>query len=255
MKRRGKAVRQADILAELGRAPSLRIADLAQRLAVSTETIRRDLDELTRRGLLDRTYGGAVRPLAAEPSLNERHRILVAEREAIARAAAPLVPPGGLVMIGSGATTVHVARRIAATHRNLTVITHSFGVATVLAMNPTISVVMAPGAYHGSEGATLGALTVAFLAGFSADVAILGASGLTADGPADALIESAAVYAAMAGRAADVMVVADHSKFDRRFPAGYAPWTRIGRLVTDRAPAGALAAALEGAKVAVTVAG
>jgi len=255
MRRPTKAARQAEILAELGRGPSLRVAELAGRLAVSTETIRRDLDELTHRGLIDRTYGGAVRPLAAEPSLDQRHRILVAERQAIARAAADLVRPGSHVMIGSGATTLHVARRIAAVHRDLTVITHSFGVAAALAANPTIAVLVAPGGYHGGEAATLGAHAVAFLAGFAADVAILGASGLAADGPADALIESAAVYAAMVVRAAEVMVVADHAKFDRRFPARYAAWPQVARLVTDRAPEGALAAALAEAGVAVTVAG
>jgi DeoR/GlpR family transcriptional regulator of sugar metabolism len=60
--RRPKATRQSQILQELERAPSLRVAELARRLDVSTETIRRDLDEMTARGELNRTYGGATRP-------------------------------------------------------------------------------------------------------------------------------------------------------------------------------------------------
>lgn len=65
---------------------------LARRLDVSTETIRRDLDELTEQGVLNRTYGGAVRSLSTEPSITERHTLFVAERERIAKASVPLTP-------------------------------------------------------------------------------------------------------------------------------------------------------------------
>ncbi len=248
-----KTARQAQILSELNQTPSLRVADLAERLAVSTETIRRDLDDLTRHGHLNRTYGGAVRPLSTEPALNERHRILVPEREKIGKAAAKLIRSGSLLMIGSGATTVHVARRIAVEHKNLTVITHSFGVATVLSINPTITVLICPGNYNSREGATYGAHTVAFLNSFSADYAILGASGLTPEGPSDALIESAAVYSAMSSRASETLIAADHSKFDKHFPARYANWKQVRHMVTDVEPEGALAAALVRNGVSITI--
>ncbi|MCX8998107.1 DeoR/GlpR family DNA-binding transcription regulator [Rhizobiaceae bacterium BDR2-2] len=236
-----KPLRQEQILGELNQAPSLRVAELARRLAVSTETIRRDLDELTEQGLLNRTYGGAVRSLGTEPSVTERHTLFVSERERIARAAVPLVKDGRVLMIGSGSTTVHVARRIAVEMKNVTVLTHAFGVATVLAINPTIKVIMLPGDYHASEGATVGAHTVSFLQNFHADYAVLGASGLGQDGPADALIECAAVYQAMVSQAARTVVVADRSKHDRLFPARYAHWRDIDRVVTDAAVGSALA--------------
>lgn len=239
-----KANRQRRIVEALGTQPSLRVSDLATQLNVSTETVRRDLDELTGQGLINRTYGGAVRRLSEEPGLNERHRLLVTERQSIARMAVPLLAGAKHVMIGSGATTVHVARRLAFVMNNVTVVTHSFGVATVLALNPTISVLMAPGLYHAQEGATHGAQTLRFLENFRADWAILGASGLQEDGASDALIQAAEVYAAMVRRAARVMVVADSSKFDSPFPARYATWDDIDVLVTETAPQGALAEAM-----------
>lgn len=251
--RASKSRRQARILSELESAPSLRVGDLADRLEVSTETIRRDLDELTQQGLVNRTYGGAVRPLGSEPAVSERHALLVEERQRIARAAVPLIAEARVIMIGSGSTTVHVARRIAAEMKNVTVITHAFGVATALAHNPTIRVLMAPGDYLAGEGAMVGAHTGAFLSGFFADVAILGASGLTEDGPTDALIESGAVYASMVRRTARTLVVADHSKFDKVFPARYAGWPEIGHLVTDEAPEGPLAERLGDCGVDVVV--
>ncbi|CUX70391.1 MULTISPECIES: DeoR/GlpR family DNA-binding transcription regulator [Agrobacterium] len=228
-----KSTRQHRILSELDQSPSLRVAELAQMLAVSTETIRRDLDEMTDQGLLNRTYGGAVRSLGTEPSVTERHALFVSERERIARAGVPLLKDARVLMIGSGATTVHVARRIATEMKNITVITHAFGVATVLAINPTIDVVMLPGKYHPTEGATIGAHAVSYLQEFNADFAILGASGLGPDGPTDALLECGLVYRTMLSRSARSMVVADHSKHDRIFPARYAEWRDIDIVVTD----------------------
>lgn len=249
-----KAGRHAQILAEVARSPSLRVAELAERMRVSTETIRRDLDDLTEQGLVSRTYGGAVRTPSTEPSVGERHALFVAERERIARAASKLVRPGSLIMMGSGATTTHVARRIATDHRDLTVVTHSFGVATALSLNPTITVLMAPGTYLATEGATVGVHAARFLGEFSADLAITGASGLTSEGATDAMIEAAAVYGVMTARAAETIVVADRSKFDRLFTARYASWREVRTLVTDAAPHGALAETLAHHRVEIVVA-
>jgi DeoR/GlpR family transcriptional regulator of sugar metabolism len=249
-----KSSRHSEILAEITQSPSLRVAQLAERLGVSTETIRRDLDELTKKQLIERTYGGAVRTPSSEPSVGQRHELFVPERERIARAASARVKPGSMVMIGSGATTTHVARRIAIEHTNLTILTHSFGVATVLAINPTITVLMAPGAYLASEGETVGALTTRFFGEFSADLAILGASGVTSEGPSDALVESAEVYRTLVARAAMTMVAVDHSKFDNVFPARFASWREIGAFVCDRAPGGALSEALARHQVETVVA-
>ncbi|MEH3119931.1 MAG: DeoR/GlpR family DNA-binding transcription regulator [Methylorubrum populi] len=246
-----KSRRHARILAELVGQPSLRVSELARILSVSTETIRRDLDELTQRGVLNRTYGGATRPLDSEPSVTERHLLFQEERQRIARTAVDLVRDARTLMIGSGSTTVHVARRIAAELKNVTVITHAFGVATALAINPTIRVLFLPGDYHAKEGVTVGSHAVAFLHGFSADAAILGASGLNEEGANEALIDCGAIYSAMVARAGRSLVVADHSKFGRVFPSRYASWGRISHLVSDIEPTGSLRQALSHTRVHV----
>src|SRR5215469_320819 len=79
-----KTERQARILGELRAQPAIRISDLAGDFGVSTETIRRDLDELGQQGMLSRTYGGAApRPFGAEPTLSERYKEHVSERERV----------------------------------------------------------------------------------------------------------------------------------------------------------------------------
>jgi DeoR/GlpR family transcriptional regulator of sugar metabolism len=250
-----KSNRQARILAELDNTPSLRVAELAQKLGVSTETIRRDLDALTGQGLLNRTYGGAIRPLSTEPPVQERQALFIAERARIAAATLPLISTAKVLIISSGATTVHVARHIAASMKELTVIAHSFAVAKALSVNPGIKILMLPGNYNAEEDTMLGAHTVAFLNQLHADAAILGASGLAGDGPSDALLETGAVYTAMMARAVKTILVADHSKFPLLYPARYAAWRQISDLVTDRPPSGGLAAALQENGVVITCAG
>lgn len=104
-------------------------------------------------------------------------------------------------------------------------------------MNPTIRVIVTPGDYIASEGAMAGAQTLNFLHQYSADYAILGASGVTADGPSEALIDCGIVYNTMIQRSNKNMIVADHSKFDMVFPSRYASWHAIDRIVTDSPPA------------------
>ncbi|MFA5123743.1 DeoR/GlpR family DNA-binding transcription regulator [Zavarzinia sp.] len=253
-RRLGKRARHEHIVKELMTSATLRVSELAAALDVSTETIRRDLFELGERGLINRTYGGAARPLGTEPTVAERHRMMVPEREAIAKAAALLIRPNDVLVIGGGATTTHVARRIAAVCRDLTVITHAFGVATVLAANPTITVIMAPGRYNGREGNLAGPETNEFLQSYYANWAILGASGITTEGVSEAEPLAASVYKTMLRRATETVIVADHSKFEQQALSLWARWAEIGRLVTDRAPSGPLARALERARVEVTVA-
>ncbi|ATA25259.1 DeoR family transcriptional regulator [Brenneria goodwinii] len=250
---KAKQLRQAKILAEINESPSLRIAELAKRHKVSTETIRRDLDELTNSGHLNRTYGGAVRAESSEPSVTERHRLFVAERERIAKETMSHIKTGRIFMIGSGATTLHVARRMAIDMKNITVITHSFGVATVLSINPSIRVIVIPGEYEPTEGSVIGALAVSFLNQYFVDYAILGASGISAEGPSDALIDFGAVYSAMANRASETLIVADHSKFGMTYPARYTSWRQVNKLITDQQPLDSLRDALQKSHVDVYI--
>ena len=232
-----KSDRHSRIVAELRAAPSLRVNELASLLNVSTETIRRDLAELDERGLINRTYGGAMRPVAFEPALAEREKLMVEERERIAAAAVGLVEPNDILMIGGGATTTIFARRLAAERDHLTVITHAFSIAIALASNPFHKVLMLPGQYDSREGLIHGPDTIDALQKYRAGKAFLGASGLTAEGPNDAGVGPGLIYGAMMRRSAQTVILADHSKFGRPSLSVYGPWSSGISLVTDAQPA------------------
>jgi DeoR/GlpR family transcriptional regulator of sugar metabolism len=245
-----KKERQDRILAELRVSTTIRISDLAQELGVSYETIRRDLEEMGQSGLINRTYGGAVaRPFGFEPAWNERLNAMTEERERIATLAAALVQAREVLMIDAGSTTLHFARRLAAEAKELTVITNCFAVAMALASNPGIAVIACPGRYDPHEGSVTGADTINFLSRFHANRCIIGASGITAEGPNEADSHGAAVKRAMLLRCEERVLLIDHSKFDLPNLEVVCPLRDISRIVADTEPPQELAAAIRKAGI------
>src|SRR5690348_13800526 len=106
-------------------------------------------------------------------------------------------------MIDSGATTFRFARRLAAVAWDFTVVTNSFPVASALATNPTIQIICCPGTFDADEACVSGPEALAFIGRFHANRAVVGASGLTIEGPTEVNSGSAAVKRAMLKRSAE----------------------------------------------------
>lgn len=242
-----KAQRHSSIVENLSHEPSLRVIELAKRYDVSSETIRRDLSELANRGLISRTYGGALRLISQEPALSERQHLMVSERERIARAAVGMIEPDDILMIGGGITTQSFASALALFKEPLTVITPSFGVATTLGQCENIKVQVVPGEFNGKEGLVQGSDTTHTLAGFRATKAILGASGITAEGPSDAAIPASMIYQCMVERSLHTYILADNGKFGKAALSSYSTWAPTLTLVTDSLPEAPLNSAIEAA--------
>jgi DeoR family transcriptional regulator, glycerol-3-phosphate regulon repressor len=244
--RLSKKERHELILSEVRRSASIRISRLAIRLGVAGETIRRDLIELGDAGLLNRTYGGATISLVtSEPVIAERSQTMVEERTRIGRGAAGLVKKGQIVMIDGGSTTYEVARNLAQLRRDLTVITNSIGVASVAGANPTFRVVLCPGTYDSREASVFGEDTVEFIRRYNADIAIIGASSLSADGPSDMISGAAAVKRAMISRTLSTALVVTNDKFGRNSLERVCGLGELSDIVTDREPQPALRAVIE----------
>lgn len=249
-----KDERRAQILDALRYTPHLRIASLAQRFAVTTETVRRDLDALSEMGLVDRAHGGAVaRPMGIQPSITEREQSTVDERLRIAVAAAGLVSPGQVVMIDAGSTTTQLACQLGVIGTGLTVITNSYPVASALAP-ASIRAILCPGDFNGREGGVFGQDASEFLARFHGNVAFIGASGIASGGISDVNREAAWVKRVMLARCERAYLLVDHTKFDVRVLEVVAPLDHLDAIVTDRAPQGPLAEQLCKAEVKIHLA-
>nr|WP_255726334.1 DeoR/GlpR family DNA-binding transcription regulator [Microvirga sp. ACRRW] len=244
------------ILAELGLSPAVRTSDLARRLGVSAETVRRDIEELTQRGLVSRTYGGAAgRQLGLQPEFQDRNTLAVEERDAIARAAVKLVMPGDVVMIDSGSTTARFAHVLAETAEKITVITNCFAVANALVPQGSVRVLFCPGDFSARERGVYGSETCAFLQRFNADIAFIGASGLTFEGPNDVETQACWVKRTMMDRAERNVLLLDGTKFNRRHLELVCPMERLSDIVTDRAPDAVLAEKIAADNVSLHLAG
>jgi len=254
--RAGPEERRERILRDLKLHAAIRVSHLAKSLGVTTETIRRDLDAMGDSGMLNRTYGGAALPPSQrEPAVHERERALVDERSRIGAHAATLIPPGTILMIDAGSTTLHFARHLASQAQRLTAITNCLAVATTLAVNGAIRVVLCPGDYLAQEGGVFGTHTVDFIRRFNADMAVIGASGIGAQGVTEALPEGVGVKQAMLDMAKRRILLVDSGKFDTSHLERVGPLDTLTDLVTERTPRGSLAQAIRGAGVKLHVAG
>lgn len=249
-----KSERHDLILSEIRTSASIRISQLAKRIGVAGETIRRDLLELGEAGLVNRTYGGATISLVtSEPAISERGLTLVEERARVARGAVALVRNGQVVMMDGGTTTHEVARHLAQSLRDLVIITNSIGVAAVAGSNPTFRVILCPGVYDHREASALGEDTVDYVKGYNADIAIIGASGVTAAGPNDIISGAVAVKRAMMGRAGTTALVVTHEKFGRTSLQDVCRLDDLSHIVTDTEPSAQFRDAISEAGVALHV--
>jgi DeoR/GlpR family transcriptional regulator of sugar metabolism len=255
MTRITKEKRHQKILAELTLHPATRLSELAQSLRVSRETIRRDLDELSSNGIISRTYGGAiVHPRGGEEGLRVRDSTFVGQRSAIAATAASLIAPNEVIMLSTGSSTLHFARYIASSQKPLTIITSGIDVAMVLAVNPEVRTILAPGDYDARESRVWGAETTNFLRKFQADTAIIGASGLFPGGACEADSPTAWVDRVMLERAHRRILLILHTKFDQPKLELICPLNQLDIIISDRAPEGELLEAIKSADVTLKIA-
>jgi DeoR/GlpR family transcriptional regulator of sugar metabolism len=211
------------------------VAELGLRFEVSEITIRRDLRELAEQGLLRRAHGGALStaPTSPDPPVIRRMSERNAYKERIGQAAAKLVADGESVFIGSGSTTAYTIRHLAQ-HKDLTVVTNALNVATELASAEHITVVVLGGMLRASELSLIGHITEQALKEVRVDKAIIGIpaisleAGLTNDYLPEVMTDRAIIDAA-----AKLILVADHTKFDKVSSAYLAPFERVDTLVTD----------------------
>ena len=241
------SLRQNEIL-EIARAErKVVVEDLAERLGVTVQTIRRDLAELSDMGKIDRVHGGAVmRSGVANFGYEERRSMNAEAKAAIARACAAAIPDNSSLFLNIGTTTEAVARALLE-HRNITVVTNNMNVANILVANESCDVIVAGGMLRRSDGGLVGDLTTQAIEGFKVDTAIIGASALDEDGDLlDFDPQEVRVSRAIVRQSRRVFLVTDHSKLARSAPVRIVSLEEIDAVFTDRAFAPGLAAKCAG---------
>ncbi len=214
----------------------VRVSILASRLGVSEMTIRRDLEGLQRSGLVEKFHGGALlleRPTTEELGFDVKRTLQPHLKEAIAARAAQRVRPGSSVGLTAGTTTWMLAKLLEV--RPLTVVTNSISVAEVLypSASPLLDVVLTGGVRTPSD-ALVGPVAVSSLSSLHIDVLFMGVHGMTARAgfTTPNLLEAETNRAFLRG-AAELVVVADHTKYGVTGLSTICPLSAADSLITD----------------------
>jgi len=235
-----------DIQERLQREPQVTIHELASRFAVSTMTIRRDLEKLEAQGVVVRTCGGALAVRAAGTPEQASPA-----KQAIGRLAASLAQPGQTVLVDAGTTTLEVVRHLP-NNADITLVTNSLAAA---GQGAGMRVLLLGGYLSEDNVRVHGPLTEACLAQLHADILFVGCVGASSSGGfymSDLYLTSN--VRAMMQAAGRVAVVAESAKFNQRSLSCYALPGEVHYVITDDGLAAADRDALEEQGVTVLIA-
>jgi len=226
--------RQQQLTRLLERVGRLSVNQICEQFSISEATARRDLDQLSEKGSIQRVHGGAIllRQAAPEDPILKRSHESDDEKERIGRAAAALVQDGETVFLGSGTTVLQVAQNLV--QRKISVITNSLPVINLMSEKENINLIALGGILRDSELSFIGHITEQALAEVRSDKVIIGTraisldQGLTNDYLPETLTDRAILNA---GR--QTIIVADHTKCGVIATAYLAPLSAMSILVTD----------------------
>ncbi|TKB11855.1 DeoR/GlpR family DNA-binding transcription regulator [Desulforhopalus sp. IMCC35007] len=233
--------RQSKILERARESGRVEVEELSSRFTVSPQTIRKDLNELCDKQLLQRVHGGAIVGSGIENVSYEARRMLApAAKKAIAISAAALIPDNSSLLLNIGTTTEQVAHSLN-NHRGLLVITNNINTIEIMKHFPNIELIIAGGQVRRSDGGIVGVAAVDFINQFKVDYAVIGVSAIDEDGALlDYDFREVRVAQAIIKNARHVILVADAMKFERSAPIRIGHISQITTLVTDKGLPGKL---------------
>jgi len=227
--------RHADIMAIAKQAGRVGVEELAAHFAVTPQTIRRDLNDLSSAGVLTRVHGGAMIASGIQNVGYEARRLVAqTQKQLIGEAAAELIADHSSLFMNIGTTTEEVGRALVG-RTGLLIITNNLHVANLLYKSPGIEVIVAGGSIRSGDGGIMGESAVSLIKQFKVDTAVIGTSAIDAGGTLlDFDIREVQASRTIIEHARRVILVADSSKFSRSAPACVAHLSSIDVLVTDR---------------------
>lgn len=230
--------RQTEILALIKADGAQSVEDLARRYGLTTQTLRRDINQLCDLGLARRFHGGVDVPVEGRNiSASARFALNSRAKQAIARRIAADIPEGATVLMGIGSSVQYVAEALRE-HRDLTVATNNVDVALTLGDAKNCEIHLSGGIYRPDDREMVGIDVLRFFARFHATCAVMGAGGLHVEaGLLEFSHDDAEVSRAIVENTQLCLLAADASKWNRPAVVRAVPFERIDRFYTDRLPA------------------
>lgn len=210
---------------------------LAREFGVTPQTIRRDINTLSERGMINRYHGGAGADSSIENvAYNERKVLCFKEKQKIARMVAAEIPEYASLFINIGTTTEAIAQALI-NHKRLRIITNNLNVAGILSANANFEVIVAGGLVRHRDCGIIGEATIDFIQQFKVDYGIIGISGIDVDGTLlDFDYREVRAARAIIDNSRKVFLAADHTKFGRNAMVRLGSIEEVDALFTDRQP-------------------
>ncbi len=213
------------------------VSELAEMFGVSSMTIRRDLETISQRGLIERTHGGAL--LSKDYNLLQAPIMIrlfenVEEKKAIGRATAQLIKRGDKIYIMAGSTTYWVAKAIA-NRADLTVFTNSLPIANVLCASKDLDVIIVGGLLSHNDYSIVGQHAETMINDLRLDKVIMGTGGIhPVYGITNEYSLKTLTDHTNLSLSDNIIIVADHTKVGRVSTSRTADVSAIRTLVTSR---------------------
>jgi len=224
------------ILERLERQSMVRVADLSREFGVTTETIRRDLEQLSEGGLVARTHGGAIatEALHHDRPYRDRSTQRLDEKRAIALSVVGDIQPGEILGLDASSTSTVLADLLPDVA--ITVVTNSAAIIQSLGVRPNVTIIATGGVLDPQTMAFAGTIAESTIQRFTFDRLFISCRGIDPKrGVGEASDELARLKQRMIEAANTVYVLADHSKFERRPAFLCASWDEVDVLVTNSA--------------------
>ena len=243
------SARHTEILALVTQLGEVTVDDMAERLCVSRETIRRDLKKMDAAAKVKKLHGGA-RLMEASPghdgegSFAQRIGQNADGKLKAALAAVSLIETDDSIFLDAGTTTLALAKALV-NARPATIITNSLRNADALSLNPRHRIFVIGGEYRADVGENLGPLAIDQIFRFHARLAVLTVAAIDAHGAMNFDLQEAEVAKAMISRSDEVVIIADHSKFGKRAIFDVAAMSNISTIITDEMPSQSMIDAMQ----------
>ena len=229
-----KESRHKVILQELDQTGVVSVKNLKELLNVTDMTIRRDLIDLEKQGLLIRVHGGAhkkVKDSLNEASHSEKTMLNIEEKKLIAKKCADLIAEGDTVFIGSGTTTDFIGDYLEG--KNISIVTNSLPIFEKLKDYPNFDLILIGGRYRVKTQTFVGQFANKLLQEIKVSKALIGVNGIDGHNVTTANEEEGNGNAIILNNAIEKYIVADNSKFDSYSFYSFYRLDNIDAIVTD----------------------
>ncbi len=230
------ADRHKSILDILQLQGGVSVTDLSQRLNVSEVTIRKDLTALEKQNKLYRTHGRAIpiSPYIGDRHINEKEKQYVLEKQAIGKAAAAMIHEHDSILMASGTTILFAAKQLVEA-KNITVITASVSVSSMLSQNRDIDVVQLGGLVRESSVSVVGSFAENMLKYFNCSQLFIGADGVDLEfGVTTTNMMEANLNRMMMDASQQTILLVDSSKFGKKGFSKICNLDKVDMIITDK---------------------